>query len=78
MHRVICRARVRRGCAPAVLRAALRGNQEETRRFYLAQDGIIPLQEFFNPDNLERLIQSNVITRNTPLPYNAANAREVS
>jgi len=37
------------------IRAALRGNQEETNRFYLAQDGIIPPEEFFNPSNLQRL-----------------------
>jgi flavin-dependent dehydrogenase len=37
------------------IRAALRGNQDETNRFYLAQDGIIPPEEFFNEDNLRRL-----------------------
>jgi flavin-dependent dehydrogenase len=38
-----------------VIRAAVRGNQEETNRFYMAQQGLIPPQEFFNPDNLQRL-----------------------
>jgi flavin-dependent dehydrogenase len=35
------------------LRAALRQSQEETNRFYLALQGIIPPEEFFNPDNLQ-------------------------
>jgi flavin-dependent dehydrogenase len=37
------------------IRAAIRGNQEETNRFFLAQEGLIPPEGFFNPDNLERL-----------------------
>jgi len=37
------------------LRAAIRGNQEETNRFFLAQEGMIPPEEFFNSDNLQRL-----------------------
>ena len=37
------------------IRAAIRGNQEETNRFYLARYGMIPPGEFFNPDNLQRL-----------------------
>jgi 2-polyprenyl-6-methoxyphenol hydroxylase-like FAD-dependent oxidoreductase len=36
-------------------RAAIRGNQEETNRFYMAQQGMIPPEQFFNPDNLRRL-----------------------
>jgi 2-polyprenyl-6-methoxyphenol hydroxylase-like FAD-dependent oxidoreductase len=36
-------------------RAAVRGNQEETNRFFLAQEGMIMPEEFFNPDNLQRL-----------------------
>jgi len=39
-----------------VIRAAVRGNQEETNRYYLARQGMIPPEEFFNPDNLERLL----------------------
>jgi hypothetical protein len=31
------------------LRAALRGNQDETRRFIMASEGMIPPKEFFNP-----------------------------
>jgi len=38
------------------IRAAVRGNQEETNRFYMAQQGMIPPEEFFNPDNLRRLM----------------------
>ena len=37
------------------IRAAIRGNQKETNRFFLAQEGLIPPEEFFNPDNLQRL-----------------------
>jgi flavin-dependent dehydrogenase len=37
------------------LRAALRGNQQDTNRFFLAREGMIPAEEFFNPANLERL-----------------------
>ena len=37
------------------LRAAVRGNQEQTDKFYLARQGMIPPEEFFNPENLERL-----------------------
>jgi len=37
------------------IRAAIRGSQEETNRFFLAQEGLIPPEEFFNPDNLQRL-----------------------
>ena len=37
------------------MRAGLWGNQEETNRYYLALQGIIPPEEFFNPENLQRL-----------------------
>jgi flavin-dependent dehydrogenase len=37
------------------IRAAIRGNQEETNKFYLARQGMIPPREFFNPDNLQQL-----------------------
>jgi flavin-dependent dehydrogenase len=37
------------------VRAAVRGNQEETNRFFLAEEGLIPPEEFFNPDNLQQL-----------------------
>jgi len=37
------------------LRAALRGNQADTNRFFLAYQGMIPREEFFNPENLGRI-----------------------
>jgi hypothetical protein len=37
------------------LRAAVRGNQEQTDKFYLARQRMIPPEEFFNPENLRRL-----------------------
>lgn len=38
------------------LRAALRGNQAATNQFYLAREGMIPGEAFFNPENLQRLL----------------------
>ena len=38
------------------LRAALRGNQADTNRFAMAREGMIPPEEFFNPENLQRII----------------------
>jgi flavin-dependent dehydrogenase len=37
------------------LRAALRQDPEETRRFYMAREGMIPPKDFFNQSNLARL-----------------------
>ena len=37
------------------LRLALRGNQEDTDRFVMALEGWISHDEFFNPDNLQRI-----------------------
>ena len=37
------------------LRLALRGNQEDTNRFVMALEGWISHEEFFNPDNLQRI-----------------------
>ena len=37
------------------IRAAVRGDQEETNKFYMARQGMIPLEQFFNPENLRRL-----------------------
>lgn len=37
------------------IRAAVRGDQEATNRFYMARQGMIPPEEFFNPENLQRL-----------------------
>lgn len=38
------------------LRAALRSNEEDTRQFIMAREGMIPHQEFFNAENLERIL----------------------
>jgi 2-polyprenyl-6-methoxyphenol hydroxylase-like FAD-dependent oxidoreductase len=38
------------------LRMALRGNQDDTNRFIMAREGMIPPEEFFNPANLQRLL----------------------
>jgi flavin-dependent dehydrogenase len=44
------------------LRSAIRDNPEECRRFMMARVGMIPPQEFFNPENLERLLGAPQIT----------------
>jgi flavin-dependent dehydrogenase len=38
------------------LQAALRGNQEATNHFFMAREGMIPPEAFFNPDNLQRIM----------------------
>ena len=38
------------------LRRALRGNQEDTNRFIMAREGMLPGEDFFNPLNLERIL----------------------
>lgn len=38
------------------LRAALRDRPEETHHFYLANQGMVPRETFFNPANLQRLM----------------------
>jgi 2-polyprenyl-6-methoxyphenol hydroxylase-like FAD-dependent oxidoreductase len=40
------------------LRQALRGNPVDTTRFIMAREGMIPAQEFFNPENMERVISN--------------------
>jgi hypothetical protein len=37
------------------IRAGIRGNQEDTNKFFMARQGMIPREEFFNPENLQRL-----------------------
>lgn len=37
---------------------ALQGNQEQTNRFFGIIAGSVPVQEFFAPDNLQRLLQA--------------------
>jgi flavin-dependent dehydrogenase len=36
-------------------RAAVRGSEEDTRRLFMAQEGMIPVEEFFNPENIGHL-----------------------
>jgi flavin-dependent dehydrogenase len=38
------------------LLAALQNNPEDSKRFFLAREGMIPPGEFFNPENLQRII----------------------
>jgi flavin-dependent dehydrogenase len=38
------------------LRMALRDDPQETRRFILAREGMIPPEQFFNPENMARLL----------------------
>jgi flavin-dependent dehydrogenase len=37
------------------LRSALRGNDEDTKKFILAREGLIPPEQFFSTENLERI-----------------------
>jgi flavin-dependent dehydrogenase len=39
------------------IRAAIRGDQEATNTYYLALQGMIPPEEFFNPANLQQLTE---------------------
>jgi hypothetical protein len=38
------------------LRDALRDNPEATKQYYMATEGMIPREAFFNPENLQRLM----------------------
>ncbi len=42
------------------LRAALRGNAEATRLFYLAREGLVPRERFFNAENLAGVMRGPV------------------
>jgi len=46
------------------LRAAIRGDAEATRKFLMARDGMIPPENFFNPENIARLFANS----KTPSP----------
>jgi 2-polyprenyl-6-methoxyphenol hydroxylase-like FAD-dependent oxidoreductase len=37
------------------IRRGVRANQEDTNKFFMARQGMIPREEFFNPENLQRL-----------------------
>ena len=41
------------------LRRAIQGNGPETTQFFLARLGQIPAEQFFNPENIERLLSAN-------------------
>jgi flavin-dependent dehydrogenase len=38
------------------LRSALRGSPEDTSRFWMAREEMIPPEEFFNPENIQRIM----------------------
>jgi flavin-dependent dehydrogenase len=38
------------------IRAAVRGDEDATTQFFLAHEGMIPRDAFFNPENLDRLL----------------------
>jgi flavin-dependent dehydrogenase len=38
------------------IRAALRGKSEETRQYAMARGGMVSAEQFFNPENVQRLI----------------------
>ncbi|HKX26564.1 MAG TPA: NAD(P)/FAD-dependent oxidoreductase [Blastocatellia bacterium] len=40
------------------LLSALRGNQEAINQFYLAREGMIPAESFFNPENIGRILSA--------------------
>jgi hypothetical protein len=42
------------------LRMALRGNQVDTNLFIMAREGMIPLEEFFNPAKLAAVSGENM------------------
>jgi hypothetical protein len=42
----------------AQLRRALHGNAADTHHYYLAIEGMVPPETFFNPDNMARIVGS--------------------
>jgi hypothetical protein len=54
------------------LRQAVRGNQHDTSHFIMALEGMIPREEFFNPENLERIHSGSdaaVAARDSSCPF---------
>jgi flavin-dependent dehydrogenase len=49
------------------LRAALRHDQTATNQFYMAIEGMIPPESFFNPENMQRLFASSANSPATAL-----------
>ena len=62
----------------ARLRAALRDNPADTTRFVMASQGMIPREEFFNPQNLQRILASAPVAAARPEPAMAPAAWAVS
>jgi flavin-dependent dehydrogenase len=44
----------------ARLRLALRGNQEAINQFFMANEGMIPREAFFNPENMRRIMRAGL------------------
>jgi len=40
---------------------ALQGNQDATNRFFMAREGMIPPETFFNPENLGRILGATAL-----------------
>jgi flavin-dependent dehydrogenase len=57
------------------LRRALRDNQEDTNRFVMAREGMLPREEFFNPENVQRILakaRMGSVPPDTRLPNTSA------
>ena len=54
------------------IRSAVRGNQEDTNRFIMMLEGWISHEEFFNPENLQRMF-ANAVASSALLPENGEN-----
>jgi 2-polyprenyl-6-methoxyphenol hydroxylase-like FAD-dependent oxidoreductase len=56
------------------LRLALRGNREDTNRFVMMLEGWISHEEFFNPENLQRIFANHGASSIPPNQHVAAEA----
>jgi hypothetical protein len=54
------------------IRLALRGNQEDTNRFIMMLEGWISHEEFFNPENLHRILGNSGARSALPSEHVAA------
>ena len=50
------------------LRLAARGNQEDTNRFIMVLEGWISPEQFFNPENLQRILLNSETSSVLPVP----------
>jgi flavin-dependent dehydrogenase len=50
--------------ATRALFAALRGRDEDTREFFLARQGLIPAERFFDPANIRRIVAESAVAVN--------------